>query len=87
MNHTEIINKLVGHIHPVGETNEDAKRYQNLLDHIKLVDELIMQLVEVSECEKRHEASIKRSGIEANKFIKSTFEYLSQFIQLTENQQ
>ena len=41
MDYHGIITKLIGPIEPVGETNEDEKRFSNLTNMTILVDRLV----------------------------------------------
>lgn len=56
----DIVKKLIGNIEPVGETNEDRKRYDNLEDMFELVYLLLKDIKKVSEYSDRQEASVKR---------------------------
>ncbi len=65
----EIIKKLVGPIEPIGETNEDDRRYENLKTMITLVDSLLFDIDMVSIESDRIEYSMKRAGEKAKKFM------------------
>lgn len=39
MDNHDVVVKLIGYILPVGETNEDHKRLENLHEMLKLVDQ------------------------------------------------
>jgi len=66
----EIVKKLVGPIKPIGETNTDNDRFENLKTLIDLVDELLQDVDFVSVRYKKCEAfSMKRSGECASKFL------------------
>ena len=58
----DIVNKLVGEVEPIGETNEDEKRYANLKVLGKLTEGLLQQLYEVSENKDHFEGSRIRAG-------------------------
>ena len=71
MDYYGIITKLIGSIEPVGESNTDESRYENLQQMTLLVDRLIQDLRQVSEENKdRIEYSMKRIGEYATKFLK-----------------
>jgi len=66
----EIVKKLVGEIRPVGETNEDNRRYANLDEMITLVDKLLYDLGLVAVHKDSHMFSVKDAGQRAAKFLK-----------------
>lgn len=69
----EIVAKLVGRINPVGETNTDNDRFENLKVMCNLVDYLVTEIDRVSyENKDRHEYSMKRAGEYAHDFITNT---------------
>lgn len=71
MNNTEIVNKIIGPIGPVGETNQDERRFENLKNMCVLVDELVQQIDNVACYNKdRVEYSMKQAGEYAFKFLK-----------------
>ena len=47
MTNHEIVKKLIGKINPIGESNTDAERYENLINTIALVESLIMDIQDV----------------------------------------
>jgi len=71
MNIYEIVTKLVGPIMPVGETNTDDKRLENLKTMCDLVDKLLCDIYEVAPNMHRHEYSMKRAGEHADEFLTS----------------
>ena len=67
----EIVKKLVGKINPVGETNADNERFENLKVLCALVDNLIMDIDDMSFQNKdAHEFSVKRASEYAEKFLR-----------------
>jgi len=74
MTHEQIVNKLIGPINPVGESNEDEKRYRNLEVMCTLVDKLLFQIHQVSMEKDRCESSIKKAGQYAYSFLKEVKE-------------
>lgn len=71
MNYTEIVNKLIGKITPIGESNTDKERFDNLTAMCGLVNNLIIQIHSVAVVNKdSHEASRKKAGIYAEDFLK-----------------
>lgn len=57
-----IVYKVVGNISPVGETNVDNERFENLQEFVELVHALVWDLHAVSHCTNNHEYSMKRAG-------------------------
>ena len=46
---TDVIDSLIGEIHPVGATHTDAERYQSLEDLIGIIEEYISRIENVAE--------------------------------------
>lgn len=67
----ELVFKIVGPIGPIGETETDNKRFDNLKDLIKLVDGLLDEINDVArENLTANEFSRKRAGQYASKCLK-----------------
>lgn len=49
MNYTEIIKKLIGDTSPIGESNTDKERFENLKEMCQLVHNLIIDIDFISE--------------------------------------
>ena len=69
MNLHDVVERLTGPIQPIGETNADAARFENLCSLIALVDHLLYQISLVAELKDRHEHSVKRAGKHADDFL------------------
>ena len=68
----EVTKKLTGKIRPVGETNEDERRLENLKQTIELIELLITDVEGVANQYKdRVEFSMKRAGKEAADFLEN----------------
>lgn len=66
----KVVKKLVGNINPIGETNTDNERFENLKMLCELVEKLVIDIDEVSYLNKNaHQFSIKRASDYANGFI------------------
>ena len=66
----EIVENLIGEINPVGETNEDEIRFENLKLMCDLTNSLISKIDNVSyENKDRQEHSIKRAAEYAERFL------------------
>lgn len=72
----EAVEKLVGPISPVGETNADDQRFENLREMTNLINHLLDQVRLVAEKKERHEFSIRRAGKYAEEFIVATVSVL-----------
>ena len=65
----EIITKLTGPIQAVGETNSDARRFENLEATLELLDRLIFDVSEAARSANRPEASMAKIGKRAQAFL------------------
>ena len=66
----KVVKELVGNINPIGETNEDNKRYENLKELIHVVENLITDIDDMAFRNRdMREHSIKRAVDEAREFI------------------
>lgn len=66
----EIVMSLIGNINPIGQSNTDNDRFENLKDLCELVDDLVGKIDDVSYKNKdSHEFSVKRASDYANKFL------------------
>jgi hypothetical protein len=70
MTHLEIVQKLIGPVTPVGETNEDQRRFENLKQMCELAGNLLNEIGKVGESANgRHEASVKKVAAYACVFL------------------
>ncbi len=66
----EVVKKLVGEISPIGETQTDSNRFENLKIMTELTDKLLTDIDKVAYVYKdSHEYSVKRAGEFAEKFL------------------
>lgn len=73
MTHVEIIQKLIGPINPVGETNADNQRFENLKAMCELVNELVSNIDDVGYKNRNaYEFSVKRAAEYASNFLTTT---------------
>jgi len=73
LTYLEIVKALVGDIAPVGSTNLDAKRFENLRDMCELVNQLVTEIDRVGhENVSSQFASMKRAGEYASDFMTKT---------------
>lgn len=69
----EIVMKLVGSVNPVGETNLDNQRFENLKVLQDLIDKLVSKIDNVACRNKNsHEFSRKRAADSAAEFLTKT---------------
>ena len=71
----EIVIRLNGPIDPIGETNTDNRRYENLLRLGDFVHLILQDIYDVSKNMGRHEYSMHRAGKQAVECIESLREY------------
>lgn len=67
----DVVTKLVGPVLPVGKTETDEIRFDNLKELCALMDRLLDDIGEVAERYGRPEFSINRAAEYAKKFIMS----------------
>lgn len=67
---SEIINRLFGEIYPVGETNEDNKRYENIQNYYEALSHIIACLRIASNYKDRPEYSMQKIGKECYDILK-----------------
>lgn len=66
----QIVQRLIGPISPVGETNEDTRRFANLVSMINLVDRLTFDIGQVCNEPGTNMASIKQAANRARQFLR-----------------
>ena len=65
----EVVKKLVGEIEPIGATEEDDKRFENLKIMTELIDKLLYDIDNINyRFKKSHQFSMKRAAEYASKF-------------------
>ena len=70
MTNHEIVKKIIGEINPIGETQTDDERFENLKAMTELVDQLISDIYILANKNKdRYEFSMSRAGKFADKFL------------------
>ena len=69
----EVAKKLIGQINPIGETNTDDKRFENLKVMTDLIDKLLQDICEIEFSYKHNqEYSMKRACDFAREFLDKT---------------
>ena len=74
MNLYDVVTKLVGPVHAVGDSGIDAKRLENLRTLTTLLDSLLADVMLASGDAGRPEASMKAIGEHARKWLKELAE-------------
>lgn len=69
MTNYDVVKKLIGHIMPIGETNEDNRRFENLKATAELAQLLIEDIDRAAKISHKQEFSIKRSEEFANRIL------------------
>lgn len=65
----DVVKKLTGPVVAVGETNEDARRLNNLKTLTELVQMLMSDIADAAMDATRHEASMRVIGEHAKTFL------------------
>ena len=65
----EVVTKLLGSIKPVGSSEVDNERFENLKQMTALVDKLVSDIDDVAMCEENYQASMKKAGKYASEFL------------------
>ena len=74
---TRIITALNGGINPVGETNADNDRYENLKNLETIIDCLLDDIQSLIPNKNRYEYSVKRAGNEAVEYLREIRERIT----------
>lgn len=72
---TEVVNKLIGDIHPIGETTLDQRRLENLDKLGDVLDDLSRELWLLASREKDGRASVDRAIDTARMMMKGIGEW------------
>lgn len=67
----EMVMKLTGPIRAVGETNEDARRHDNLEVLIDVLEHLLNEVSDAATAATRQEASMQKIGVTARDFLRN----------------
>lgn len=69
IDHYAVAMKLIGPVHPIGDTRADDERFENLKALTDLTDALLAEITMVARAKTAHEYSVKRAGEFADKFL------------------
>jgi len=75
---TDVVLKLLGEIHPQGETHGDSLRYQNLEEFCNMMDVFMFELIEIAEQRNSHEGSVSKAGRLADKTLHNITDSIQQ---------
>ncbi len=64
----EVVKRLIGRLEPVGETNTDNDRFDNLKEMCDLVDKLLTDIDYLNTYKDNHQFSMKRVAEYTAKF-------------------
>lgn len=82
----DVVKKLAGEIDPVGETQTDDKRFENLKTLIVLVDKLMYDIDRIAvNYRNSYQFSKKRASEYSIKFLEETMAYLGETIETLRN--
>jgi len=66
----DVVKKLLGPIEPIGDSGIDEKRFSNLIETEKLVNQLLFDISQVASYKDCPEHSRKIAGERAEQFLK-----------------
>lgn len=75
----DIVMKLTGEVAPVGSSEVDSKRFDNIVLLMNVVDILIDEIQLQVPCQNSYEASVKKIGLEAVKWVMEKQEYFDNY--------
>ena len=70
----EVVEKLIGYVNPVGDSNEDSERFENLKELCYVVDMLLGKISYVGLKKTSVQHSVKKAADYANKFLQEVKE-------------
>lgn len=76
----DMVMGLIGEVEPVGETNTDDNRFDNLLRLQNTVDILLDEIYFVCSYSNNYEYSMKRAGEQAVRWMEEKQEWLDGFL-------
>jgi hypothetical protein len=83
MNIIDVIRKLIGRIEPIGETNEDNTRYENLREYEIVLAGLVSDVFIVAKAKDRCEYSMYRSGKYAYEILTELKRWIDNYFEQT----
>ena len=80
----EVVEKLIGDVKAVGETNHDEDAFINLGLMKGVCDALLMDIYESSKTKNRHEYSMQKVGSSAYRYLENLRDWLDDILGETE---
>lgn len=78
MTNYDVVKKLIGKVEPIGESNQDSQRYENLLELIILTSQLVRDIRSAADFSDRQESSMKKIGDRANRGLQELLSEISE---------
>ena len=75
----DIVMKLTGEVEPIGSHEIDNRRFDNIVLLMNVVDILIDEIQLQVPCQNSYEASVKKIGLEAVKWVMEKQEYFNNY--------
>ena len=75
----DIVMKLTGEVEPIGSHEIDTRRFDNIVLLMNVVDILIDEIQLQVPCQNSYEASAKKIGLEAVKWVMEKQEYFDNY--------
>lgn len=75
-----IVMKLNGEIAPIGETNTDSERYNNLIKLENTIDMLLSEMDDVCKYSNRLEYSMSKAGTQSIHWLRGIYEWLGDIL-------
>ena len=82
----EIIERLIGKIEPMGEHNEDANRFANLVKYRKVLDFIIDKLLQCADYKNDKRESVNRIGEKAFEILKD-LDFIQEQLEIIESEE
>ena len=75
----DIVMKLTGEVYPVGSSEVDRNRFDNIILLMNVVDILIDEIQLQVPCQNDYAASVKKIGLEAARWVMEKKEYFDNY--------
>ena len=76
----EMVMRLNGEIAPIGETNTDSERYNNLLVLEHTIEILLSEMNNVCEYSNRPEYSMSKAGTQYLRWLQGIYEWIGEVL-------
>lgn len=75
-----VVMRLNGEIAPIGETNTDSKRYNNLISLEDTIDMLLSEMNNVCKYSNRPEYSMSKAGTQSLRWFQELYEWIGEVL-------